>query len=136
MGLKATPGQGERTCPSARCAPGARVLGMVQPDGRVALLRTPLPVDEDDCARLSARGTPEAGMRFADRCVEGRCQQWTGHSCGVIERVLSALAPDLPASLPPCPIRAECRWYGQEGGAACAVCPQVVTDTTACAASG
>lgn len=136
MGLTATPGLGAQTCPSARCAPDARAIGMVRPDGRVALLRTPLPVDADDCARLSARGAPEAGMRFADRCVEDCCRQWTGHSCGVIERVLAALAPQTPASLPPCPIRADCRWHSQEGATACAACPQVVTDGTACATPG
>jgi hypothetical protein len=31
-------------------------------------------------------------------------------------------------SLPPCPIRRECRWWQQEGKAACMRCPQIITD--------
>lgn len=130
MGLTAAPADTPRTCPSARCAPGARLIGMVQPDGRVAMLRTPLAVDAGVAARL-AGDRPEARMRFADTCQEGRCAQWTGRGCGVIARVLDALAPEPPAALPPCALRATCRWFGQEGGAACAACPEVVTDTAA-----
>ncbi|MCA2699690.1 MAG: nitrogen fixation protein, partial [Microcystis sp. M179S2] len=31
-------------------------------------------------------------------------------------------------TLPPCRIRQNCRWWLQEGKAACLRCPQVVTD--------
>jgi hypothetical protein len=31
-------------------------------------------------------------------------------------------------ALPVCTIRAECRWFAQEGRAACERCPQVVTE--------
>jgi hypothetical protein len=30
-------------------------------------------------------------------------------------------------SLPPCTIRKECRWFAQEGAAACMRCPEITT---------
>jgi hypothetical protein len=47
----------------------------------------------------------------------------------VIDEVLQVVAPrgDL-AELPECSIRAQCRWFAQSGAAACAACPEVVTD--------
>jgi hypothetical protein len=36
--------------------------------------------------------------------------------------------PTVVDKLPACAIRAECRWWHQEGKAACLRCPQVVTD--------
>lgn len=117
-----------RTCPSARCAPGNRLLGVIGADGRMRALRTPLPVDDAFAAEAARAGRPEARMRFAGTCVEAGCAQWTGAGCGVIERVLDLLAPDAPAALPPCAIRGQCRWFGQRGGQACAACADVVTD--------
>jgi hypothetical protein len=122
-----------RTCPSAPAQPGATLLGMVGADGRVHHLRTALVVDEDFIARARRQGPPEARMRFAHTCVEGKCQQWTGHSCGVAEMVLQHLAvighPDAGTGLPACTIRATCRWYDQSGTDACRACSFVVTDS-------
>ncbi|MBI1218343.1 MAG: hypothetical protein GC186_07325 [Rhodobacteraceae bacterium] len=127
-----------RTCPSAPAEAGATLIGMLGPDGRIHNLRTPLEVDADFLAAAATQGPPEARMRFAGRCVEGQCGQWTGHSCGVIERVLDRLAsadgPQVAAELPPCTIRANCRWFSQSGGTACRACVLVVTDTRTLAA--
>lgn len=122
-----------RSCPSAPAEAGAALLGIMAPDGRIEHLRTPMVVDADFLAVAARRGPPEARMRFAGRCVEGRCAQWTGHSCGVIERVLGRLAeigdPQAEAELPACTIRGSCRWFSQSGRAACRACTLVVTDT-------
>ena len=124
-----------QTCPSARCEPGATLLGIVEADGRVAPLRTRLVIDEAFVAKAAQGRSPESRFRFASRCVEGGCQQWTGCGCGVIDRAMAALEGDLeaavqPESLPPCLIRTTCRWYRQRQAAACKVCTYVVTDTT------
>ncbi len=116
-------------CPSARCEPGAQLLGVILPSGRVAYASGEVTVDEEFVAIAREGRTPEKRFRFTSPCVRGACRQWTGSSCGVIER-LRAL-PDLggsDADLPPCVIRPRCRWYLQEGAAACAICPEVVTD--------
>jgi hypothetical protein len=72
---------------------------------------------------------PERRFRFADTCVKSGCRQWDNGRCGVIDRVLAAnqnfrAEPELP----PCSIRADCRWHLQWGLRACGVCPLVVTD--------
>ena len=123
-----------RTCPSARADPGALLLGLVGTEGRTVPLRTAMVVDAEFIARAAEHGPPEARMRFANACVKGACAQWTGHHCGVIERVLSHLGtPPAPDALPPCLIRASCRWFAERGGAACGVCDQIVTDNSAMA---
>ena len=120
-----------RTCPSARCTPGATLLGVLGSDGRIRHLRTAMTVDEDFVAQARAVGPPEARFRFAAPCAQGGCRQWTGSACGVVEKVLAhlqAVAPELPrADVPPCTIRATCRWYAQRGTAACKACDLVVT---------
>ncbi len=69
-------------------------------------------------------------MRFAAACQTTGCTQWTGGGCGVVEKVLFHLAvpQTADAPLPPCLIRATCRWFSQQGARACGVCDLVVTD--------
>jgi hypothetical protein len=37
------------------------------------------------------------------------------------------MMPAVVDQLPPCKIRLECRWFRQEGAAACRRCPQIST---------
>lgn len=118
------------TCPSARAEPGALLLGVAGPDGRIKHLGTPLKVDAAFLDRAAAQGDPEARMRFAAPCQEGVCGHWTGEKCGLIERVFAeidqAAADPRTGTLPRCVLRAKCRWYDQEGRAACLACDLVV----------
>ena len=118
-------------CPSAPATPGARLLGVLGRDGRIAHLRSLMQVDEDFLRTARALGPPEARMRFTHRCETSACRQWTGSACGVIQRVLQAMDPGQapPGSPQPCPIRGTCRWFAQEGTIACSACAEVVTDT-------
>lgn len=126
-----SPGQGP-TCPSAPAEPGALLLGLRGPEGRIVPVRTAMAVDAGFVAAARAEGAPEARMRFASPCREGGCAQWTGDRCGVIARVMDHLhAPAPPPALPPCLIRATCRWFSERGGAACGVCELIVTDQMA-----
>ncbi|MDT8854604.1 hypothetical protein RNZ50_06080 [Paracoccaceae bacterium Fryx2] len=121
-----------RACPSAPAAPGATLLGFLGPDGRISNLRTTLTVDTDFLEEASRHGPPESRMRFAARCQTSGCTQWTGTRCGVIDRALAhlaALGEEPGTDLPPCTIRATCRWFGQVGATACGACSLIVTDT-------
>jgi hypothetical protein len=125
-------GRDAKACPSSTCAEGALLLGILTSSGRIAYVQPPTRVDAEFVARAKERGHPERAFRFSSPCVEGRCPQWTGEHCGLGELVAKQ-AHDVqtsePAGLPACSIRSSCRWYFEQGRAACAVCPTVVADT-------
>lgn len=116
-------------CPSARCEEEALLLGVVQADGVVAFLATPLPVTAE-FAEIAAQGrAPEKRFRFANTCRESGCRQWDGGRCGVIDDVITRLCTGTEdAPLPRCALRPRCRWFAQTGAPACHVCRGVVTD--------
>ncbi|HZH30596.1 MAG TPA: hypothetical protein VEY11_07510 [Pyrinomonadaceae bacterium] len=119
-------------CPSARCEDGAILVGIVMSDGRVAFTSGRMEINEE-FVQIAHRGrSPEKRFRFANTCVKGACQQWSGSRCGIIDAVMEAVRPAGETSeLPACSIRSQCRWFDQSGAAACAVCPEVITDTRA-----
>lgn len=125
-----------RLCPSARCEPGATLLGVVGADGRVGYLTPAMVIDESFVARVRDHAAPpESRFRFAQPCVEGGCHHWTGDACGLIGRVRRALADveeapvaAMPPAAPRCSIRHACRWFAQDGLAACQACPLVITE--------
>jgi hypothetical protein len=118
-----------KLCPSAQpVMDRAMVLGVVQQDG-------PRPVVEYVNARIPA--TPEVlamaaplkpteVFRLAATCAEHKCPHFDGADCRLATRVAKMLPPVVD-SLPPCVIRKECRWFSQEGAAACMRCPQITT---------
>jgi hypothetical protein len=121
------------SCPSARPdMAGARVLGVVQRTGegpRVAYAAGQVPVTEEV---LAATGPvpPMQVYRFAAPCQARKCQHFDGATCQLATRIVLGLEA-ATAHLPACAIRRDCRWYHQEGAAACHRCPQVVTEITA-----
>ncbi|MBS1732083.1 MAG: hypothetical protein JST02_02190 [Bacteroidetes bacterium] len=120
------------SCPSSVCEEGAQMLGVVKNDGTVSILPVALPIDKEFVQRSKDIPDIERRFRFSGTCLEKGCKQWTGHSCGVIENVLSSFTPKGKAKgLPECSLRINCRWFSQEGRAACKACPLVVTDVHA-----
>lgn len=122
-----------KSCPSSTCDTGAVLLGKVKKDGTVGFLSSRLELDESSVTEFAKLGTPEVYYRFSNTCVESGCKQWdqsAGH-CSVIKKILT-VEVDFPLSntLPNCLIRKTCRWYFQDGAAACRICPLVVTDMT------
>jgi hypothetical protein len=74
----------------------------------------------------AAPAAPGEVFRLAARCETSRCTHFDGQQCRLATRIVEML-PEVAENLPPCIIRRSCRWYRQEGRAACARCPQVVT---------
>jgi len=108
----------------------AQVLGVVDREGpqpMVLYLETPMPATPDVLA-LSAPMKPTEVFRLSATCAEGGCPHYDGRDCRLATRVVQMLPPVVDR-LPPCTIRKECRWFSQEGGAACQRCPQVTTVT-------
>ncbi len=118
-------------CPSHPCEEGARLIGIVQRDGTVAFTPERYPyrccVRGDREARAHARSY---AFDLRGACQRGRCMQWTGERCGIIDGVLRDVAEHdvaVAAALPDCAIRKQCRWYMQAGERACRACPLVMT---------
>jgi hypothetical protein len=120
-----------QACPSARCESGAILLAIALPDGKLAYASDRIVIDQDFVDAANEVGRPEHRFRFSSRCVENGCRQWASDRCSVIDRVLMAVGEAPAGGLPECSIRSTCRWFGQVGGKACAVCPLVLTDNSA-----
>jgi hypothetical protein len=116
-------------CPSSQPGvEGARVLGVVQQTGHgveVTYLEEALPATPDVLAMASPLQPTEV-FRLAAVCQTERCPHFDGTSCGLAARIVRIL-PAVVDQLPGCQVRAECRWFRQEGAAACRRCPQIST---------
>ena len=121
----------QKLCPSAQ--PGmdqCRVLGVVNRDGptpTLEYLNQHLPATPEVLA-MAAPLKPTEVFRLAATCAEDKCPHYDGADCRLATRVVQIL-PAMVDSLPPCIIRKDCRWYTQEGGAACKRCPEITTVT-------
>jgi hypothetical protein len=96
-------------------------------DRRIVAFR-PVPITAELLA-TSAPLPPTRVMRFAARCQESACSHFDGHDCRLASRIVAMLDP-VVVSLPPSALRADCRWWRQEGREACRRCPQIITETT------
>jgi hypothetical protein len=119
-------------CPSAQPDwEGSMVIGVVggTPDApEMAYLGAAEPVTEDLLA-LTKPVAPSEVFRFAAPCACSGCAHFASDEskCRLAEKVVRWV-PVAVAKLPACSIRPDCRWWQQEGRAACLRCPQVVTN--------
>jgi len=119
-------------CPSAQPdQPDARVFGVQttteDQQRRVGYLTETVPVTDNLIASLGQASAPEV-LRIAAPCMHGGCMHFEGGACGLAGRVARMLEPVVGA-LPRCAIRPSCRWFREQGPAACVRCPQVVTNS-------
>ena len=118
-----------KLCPSSQ--PGmehCRVLGVVQRDGPTPMLQyldKHLPATQQVLAMVAPLKPTEV-FRLAATCAEHKCPHFDGSDCQLAKRIVQIL-PAVVDTLPPCIIRQECRWYSQEGSAACRRCPEITT---------
>ncbi len=124
----------EIACPSAPCEEDSRLFGVVGPSGRVGYVIPSLPVTTDFVRRAEAGESATQRFRFTAPCIGVSCSQWDGQGCRIGAELAAgsaasgASASVAGAELPDCGIRDTCRWFDQEGAAACALCPLVTTD--------
>ncbi len=100
------------------------IVGTVE-SPRLLHFATPLPVTTELLASAEPV-TPTEVFRFASTCEEKACVHFEGTRCRLAERIVEGFDA-VAEALPPCQIRASCRWWQQEGQNACMRCPQVVT---------
>src|SRR5882762_4542490 len=97
-----------------------QVLGVVRQDGpepMVAYLEQPLAATREVLA-MAAPLKPTEIFRLSATCAEHACPHFDGANCQLATRIVRML-PAVVDTMPPCLIRKECRWYAQEGPAAC-----------------
>jgi hypothetical protein len=117
-------------CPSAQPdMKNAEVLGVLTGSGgatRLSYLEERLPFS-DEISAMTAEVSPTRILRLAATCEERLCRHFDGSSCQLATRIVEGLSAvvDRP---PPCRVRPSCRWFAQEGRAACLRCPQVATE--------
>lgn len=116
----------ELLCPSAPPREGALLLSVAGPDGIAAYLRDRLPVTAEFLAEADKDHSIDQRFRFASPCRHGDCAQWLNNECTIPGRLAQMMPPASDADIPPCSIRASCRWYAQSGFAACRICPLVI----------
>lgn len=120
----------EIDCPSAPItAEGARIFGAIAGTPaapRIGYLTEALPVSEKLLA-LAGSAEPTQVFRIAGRCDSSGCKHFRDNACSLAQRIVEGVRPVVNA-LPACQIRPTCRWFRQEGKAACVRCPQVVTN--------
>ncbi|MUG97842.1 nitrogen fixation protein [Scytonema sp. UIC 10036] len=117
-------------CPSGRSEPDKSVVfgvvGGTVETPEVSYLSTTVLVNEN-ISELSGSVEPTEIFRIASTCAGSNCKHFDGAECRLATKIVEELLPVVEA-LPPCQIRPHCRWWQQEGKAACYRCPQVVTD--------
>jgi len=119
-------------CPSAQPDwEGSQVIGVVggtADEPQVAYLAEPTPVT-DELLALARPVTPTEVFRIAAPCANTGCGHFSKEQsqCKLAQKIVR-FAPVVVEKLPACSIRPDCRWWQQEGRAACMRCPQVVTD--------
>lgn len=118
-------------CPSAQPGMGdVQILGVISRDAeapQLAYLDEPMPSTPDILALAAPLGVDQV-FRLSARCEEKKCTHFDGHDCQLAVRIAKML-PEVVDYLPACNIRPDCRWFRQEGRAACVRCPQIVTAT-------
>jgi hypothetical protein len=117
-------------CPSAQpTMDGAFAFGVVGgtlEEPRVGYLEGRVPVT-DELLALAGPVKPTQVFRFGAPCVGGACTHFDGADCKLATKLVQ-LMPPASKNLPACQLRPDCRWWKQEGKAACMRCPQVMTD--------
>jgi hypothetical protein len=118
-------------CPSAPPEwKGSAAIGLVlgtSDKPRVVPLREPVPSDHPAFCSNGAGVEITEAVRFAAPCAHAGCAEFVNNRCNLATRIVENI-PAVTDRLPFCLIRAACRWWRQEGEAACLRCPQVVTD--------
>jgi len=119
-------------CPSAPPDwEGSQVIGVAVGTAdapAVAYLSEPQPVTEALLA-LARPVNPTEVFRFSAPCAGTGCGHFSAEEskCKLADKIVR-WAPVVVDKLPPCTIRPDCRWWKEQGRAACMRCPQVVTD--------
>ena len=80
-------------CPSNECKEGAILVGIVQKDGRVGFLNQKVHINNEFVQIAHTGRSPEKRFRFASKCLNDDCENWTNGGYGVIQAVIDSIGP-------------------------------------------
>ena len=122
----------ELLCPSSECSETNRLLGYVRPDGRVERFPEPVAIDRATARAAAHDAALRLRLRFVGPCAQGGCRNWGEGKCKVAALAVAAASDvgilEKSKKVRPCSIRSECRWFYEQGPAACKACEYVVTE--------
>ena len=123
-------GEPDRMCPSTSVENATVFLGMITPARTVAYVTPAVAVEAVRESLDASQGPLESRFRFAGPCVTSRCGFWTGDQCGLGAKLAQSYQEtgEPQHELPKCAIRRTCRWFAEQGPAACTPCSYVVTE--------
>jgi len=125
----AGPSEATPWCPSARPEQAGALIFGVRTAGeagaRIGYLSEVVPVTPA-VLDLAEPVSPLEVFRFAAPCAESGCAHFAERKCGLVSRIVERV-PVVVSIAPPCAVRSKCRWWAQEGVAACRRCPQIFT---------
>jgi hypothetical protein len=117
-------------CPSADVEmPGSVIFGLVvgtPAEPHVVHLDRVKQIPQE-LLDLDSPVKPAEIFRIAATCIENSCVHFDGSNCRLTARIVDGL-DEVAEQIPACAIRANCRWWHQEGKSACRRCQQVVRD--------
>jgi hypothetical protein len=102
------------------------VVGGTPREPRVVYLADPVPVTTE-LLDLARPVHPTEVFRMGAPCAGTGCRHYDGARCTLVRRVVAEI-PAVASTPPPCRLRPRCRWWHEEGAAACTRCPLIVTE--------
>ena len=104
---------------------GAFLAGKGKP--RLTYLDRPEPVTTE-LLKLAGDVSPTRVFRFTAPCVSNGCAHFDGERCRLATRIVNRLETAVDEA-PDCALKPACRWWRQEGEAACLRCPMIITES-------
>ena len=108
-------------CPSYPQQAATLEIGVRDADGTIRFHATPIALSPQVGARRAEARAADSQARFAGPCATTACTYW-GNGC----RLGRFVADGAPRDGQPCAISERCRWFAENGSAACQRCDQVV----------
>lgn len=117
------------SCPSAQPdMAGAVAFGVISGSvDRPLVQYLPRSVPVGEVMDQLGDAPPGEVLRIGARCEEAACVHNTADQCSLGHRIATVL-PAVVQQLPRCTLRSTCRWFDEQGGAACLRCPQILTN--------
>jgi hypothetical protein len=116
----AKPSLGAKYCPSSADQNVRYVIGRRKKDGAVQFVKELVPVGPEVLDHLRLVGD-DYRYRFGGVCIQGECVHWA-NGCDLGVSVTKVAIEKKLKPRDPCVFKTLCRWFAENGAAACGGC--------------